>query len=319
MWEATSLKSFDGQLPEPRAKWTALPQLSQGAPSRGAIWTPLLLGPSLNCPPPPLQNKEPEARASSSSRWCSRSPHQRYRCQSHWCSWEQSRLVKAYLNPFQINESVLSLMGESNCCFFFSNATVATEGLASIKWLDKCVISTSPLLIRWVLCMWGCGVGAGDVCGGGGVGAHTHTHCKASPWQQASQEDSVSLEMLKDVWSMFPHQPKDNLHQHTHTYVLITITPSTIQHQGFLSQAFIGRLVEGGRQNCPTDFTIFHVAVWFFVWFFLNWLVVSACSSSTGSSGMSVAKTTVDKLLKGYDIRLRPDFGGKRVVATHDF
>lgn len=25
---------------------------------------------------------------------------------------------------------------------------------------------------------------------------------------------------------------------------------------------------------------------------------------------MSVAKTTVDKLLKGYDIRLRPDFGG---------
>lgn len=34
------------------------------------------------------------------------------------------------------------------------------------------------------------------------------------------------------------------------------------------------------------------------------------CSSSTGNSGMSVAKTTVDKLLKGYDIRLRPDFGG---------
>ncbi|MEQ2277952.1 hypothetical protein XENORESO_010258 [Xenotaenia resolanae] len=33
-------------------------------------------------------------------------------------------------------------------------------------------------------------------------------------------------------------------------------------------------------------------------------------SSSTGSTGMSVAKTTVDKLLKGYDIRLRPDFGG---------
>ncbi|TWW74973.1 Gamma-aminobutyric acid receptor subunit beta-1 GABA(A) receptor subunit beta-1 [Takifugu flavidus] len=31
--------------------------------------------------------------------------------------------------------------------------------------------------------------------------------------------------------------------------------------------------------------------------------------SSTGNSGMSVAKTTVDKLLKGYDIRLRPDFG----------
>ncbi|KAL7844656.1 hypothetical protein SRHO_G00231950 [Serrasalmus rhombeus] len=31
--------------------------------------------------------------------------------------------------------------------------------------------------------------------------------------------------------------------------------------------------------------------------------------TSTGS-GISVAKSTVDKLLKGYDIRLRPDFGG---------
>lgn len=32
---------------------------------------------------------------------------------------------------------------------------------------------------------------------------------------------------------------------------------------------------------------------------------------------MSVAKTTVDKLLKGYDIRLRPDFGGTwRYVAA---
>lgn len=39
--------------------------------------------------------------------------------------------------------------------------------------------------------------------------------------------------------------------------------------------------------------------------------VVFSYSSSTGSSGMSVAKTTVDKLLKGYDIRLRPDFGGR--------
>lgn len=51
----------------------------------------------------------------------------------------------------------------------------------------------------------------------------------------------------------------------------------------------------------------------FFLLYDLKWLVtlvVSAHSSSTGSSGMSVAKTTVDKLLKGYDIRLRPDFGG---------
>ncbi|KAJ0004322.1 hypothetical protein NQD34_010536 [Periophthalmus magnuspinnatus] len=37
--------------------------------------------------------------------------------------------------------------------------------------------------------------------------------------------------------------------------------------------------------------------------------------SSSGSTGMSVAKTTVDKLLKGYDIRLRPDFGGPPVIV----
>ncbi|KAM7374079.1 hypothetical protein PAMP_006756 [Pampus punctatissimus] len=40
-------------------------------------------------------------------------------------------------------------------------------------------------------------------------------------------------------------------------------------------------------------------------------------SSSTGSTGMSVAKTTVDKLLKGYDIRLRPDFGGRKDRKEH--
>lgn len=40
-------------------------------------------------------------------------------------------------------------------------------------------------------------------------------------------------------------------------------------------------------------------------------LVVSPLSYSNESTGMSVAKTTVDKLLKGYDIRLRPDFGGR--------
>ncbi|KAK1788034.1 hypothetical protein P4O66_016509 [Electrophorus voltai] len=37
-------------------------------------------------------------------------------------------------------------------------------------------------------------------------------------------------------------------------------------------------------------------------------------SSSTGT-GISVAKSTVDKLLKGYDIRLRPDFGGPPVIV----
>lgn len=35
---------------------------------------------------------------------------------------------------------------------------------------------------------------------------------------------------------------------------------------------------------------------------------------------MSYVKVTVDKLLKGYDIRLRPDFGGKEVVlCIHTF
>lgn len=42
----------------------------------------------------------------------------------------------------------------------------------------------------------------------------------------------------------------------------------------------------------------------------IEMVLFSSLSSSTGSTGMSVAKTTVDKLLKGYDIRLRPDFGG---------
>lgn len=34
-------------------------------------------------------------------------------------------------------------------------------------------------------------------------------------------------------------------------------------------------------------------------------------SSANEPSNMSFVKATVDKLLKGYDIRLRPDFGGK--------
>lgn len=33
--------------------------------------------------------------------------------------------------------------------------------------------------------------------------------------------------------------------------------------------------------------------------------------SANEPSNMSYVKATVDKLLKGYDIRLRPDFGGK--------
>lgn len=34
-------------------------------------------------------------------------------------------------------------------------------------------------------------------------------------------------------------------------------------------------------------------------------------SSANEPGNMSFVKETVDKLLKGYDIRLRPDFGGK--------
>lgn len=40
-------------------------------------------------------------------------------------------------------------------------------------------------------------------------------------------------------------------------------------------------------------------------------LSVSRSASVNDPSNMSVVKETVDRLLKGYDIRLRPDFGGK--------
>lgn len=43
---------------------------------------------------------------------------------------------------------------------------------------------------------------------------------------------------------------------------------------------------------------------------FLSCLLHSAGVSDP--SNMSLVKETVDRLLKGYDIRLRPDFGGKR-------
>uniref|UniRef100_A0A8C8VJJ4 Gamma-aminobutyric acid type A receptor subunit beta3 n=1 Tax=Pelusios castaneus TaxID=367368 RepID=A0A8C8VJJ4_9SAUR len=46
-------------------------------------------------------------------------------------------------------------------------------------------------------------------------------------------------------------------------------------------------------------------------------VAVVCCAQSVNDPGnMSFVKETVDKLLKGYDIRLRPDFGGegKRVV-----
>ncbi|TTC00267.1 Gamma-aminobutyric acid receptor subunit beta-4 [Bagarius yarrelli] len=41
----------------------------------------------------------------------------------------------------------------------------------------------------------------------------------------------------------------------------------------------------------------------------------SKCSGNSAGAGISVAKSTVDKLLRGYDIRLRPDFGGPPVIV----
>lgn len=40
-------------------------------------------------------------------------------------------------------------------------------------------------------------------------------------------------------------------------------------------------------------------------------LNVFSVFSANEPSNMSYVKATVDKLLKGYDIRLRPDFGGR--------
>ncbi|KAF3705614.1 Gamma-aminobutyric acid receptor subunit beta-2 [Channa argus] len=51
-----------------------------------------------------------------------------------------------------------------------------------------------------------------------------------------------------------------------------------------------------------------------FCWFLLVVAVVCAQSASVSDpSNMSLVKETVDRLLKGYDIRLRPDFGGPPV------
>uniref|UniRef100_A0A8C5SGM5 Neurotransmitter-gated ion-channel ligand-binding domain-containing protein n=1 Tax=Laticauda laticaudata TaxID=8630 RepID=A0A8C5SGM5_LATLA len=41
--------------------------------------------------------------------------------------------------------------------------------------------------------------------------------------------------------------------------------------------------------------------------------VVSCAKSVNEPSNISYVKDTVDRLLKGYDIRLRPDFGGSPV------
>ncbi|PIO39359.1 hypothetical protein AB205_0178160 [Aquarana catesbeiana] len=45
-------------------------------------------------------------------------------------------------------------------------------------------------------------------------------------------------------------------------------------------------------------------------------VAVVCCAQSVNDPGnMSFVKETVDKLLKGYDIRLRPDFGGSPVAV----
>ncbi|XP_039244777.1 gamma-aminobutyric acid receptor subunit beta-3-like isoform X2 [Pipra filicauda] len=45
-------------------------------------------------------------------------------------------------------------------------------------------------------------------------------------------------------------------------------------------------------------------------------VAVVCCAQSVNDPGnMSFVKETVDKLLKGYDIRLRPDFGGPPVCV----
>ncbi|KAJ0062168.1 hypothetical protein NL108_017131, partial [Boleophthalmus pectinirostris] len=50
----------------------------------------------------------------------------------------------------------------------------------------------------------------------------------------------------------------------------------------------------------------------FVVWSFA-FVVAAVCAQSPGGvhdpSNMTLVKETVDRLLKGYDIRLRPDFG----------
>lgn len=66
--------------------------------------------------------------------------------------------------------------------------------------------------------------------------------------------------------------------------------------------------VEDGKENTWTLYgpRIFCISICCFS------LPFFFCSASVSDpSNMSLVKETVDRLLKGYDIRLRPDFGGK--------
>ncbi|XP_030044965.1 gamma-aminobutyric acid receptor subunit beta-2 isoform X1 [Microcaecilia unicolor] len=51
------------------------------------------------------------------------------------------------------------------------------------------------------------------------------------------------------------------------------------------------------------------------IWSFPLIIAVVCAQSVNDPSNMSLVKETVDRLLKGYDIRLRPDFGGPPVAV----
>uniref|UniRef100_A0ABI7WQ10 Neurotransmitter-gated ion-channel ligand-binding domain-containing protein n=1 Tax=Felis catus TaxID=9685 RepID=A0ABI7WQ10_FELCA len=54
---------------------------------------------------------------------------------------------------------------------------------------------------------------------------------------------------------------------------------------------------------------------YFGIWSF-PLIIAAVCAQSVNDpSNMSLVKETVDRLLKGYDIRLRPDFGGPPVAV----
>lgn len=45
-------------------------------------------------------------------------------------------------------------------------------------------------------------------------------------------------------------------------------------------------------------------------------MIVSSVKDIKDPSNMPLVKETVDRLMKGYDIRLRPDFGGKERMGS---
>ncbi|XP_016114300.1 gamma-aminobutyric acid receptor subunit beta-2 [Sinocyclocheilus grahami] len=70
-----------------------------------------------------------------------------------------------------------------------------------------------------------------------------------------------------------------------------------------------------GNQKPYKSMAIFRIRQKSFVrvWTFSVIVAVVCAQSVNDPSNMSLVKETVDRLLKGYDIRLRPDFGGPPV------